>query len=179
MKLILAYFNEWIWSLVARFCAQPSVRAWLVRRAVRRPYTHIDGKDGTRYLSRYWLFNPYPWPASASNKRGLWSLLPSIRLHIFEMPDMDRDHHNHPWNSRSIVIAGGYLEEREGNAFLTPRMAGTSAFIGHDTYHRIATLIGNDVITIFITWKYRHSWGFLTESGHVPWREYLGIKEEN
>jgi hypothetical protein len=31
--------------------------------------------------------------------------------------------------------------------------------------------------TLFITGKYRGTWGFLVDGVKVPWREYLGIGE--
>lgn len=41
-------------SPLAWLLSRPTVADWLIRRAMRTPYIHIDG-----YMSRWWLFNPY------------------------------------------------------------------------------------------------------------------------
>ena len=157
-----------IWPLIARICAIPSVSNWLIEHAQRRPYTHIMSQDGqTLYMGRWWLFNPYPV------KR--WSWLPSIRIHHICVQDQDRHHHTHPWNCRTIILRGGYLEERPGpnGTEIKSRARGDTARINHNDLHRIAAVTEGGAWTLFITGRYRKTWGFL-----IPWREYLGVSDQ-
>ncbi len=152
-----------IWSALAKLLAIPSVANWLIRRAQRTPYTHIYDPDGSLYMERWWLFNPYP--GSEQSKR--WDWLPSIRIHRIHRPDQDRHFHNHPWSARTFILAGWYDEERLGGSGRITRTAGESARIDHDDFHKIVDMSHGGVYTLFVTGRYRHTWGFL-----VPWREY-------
>lgn len=162
-----------MWNLIARLCAIPAVADWLIARAQRTPYTHIYAPDGqTLYMGRWWLFNPYP---GAGNERKRWSWLPSIRVHHICEPDQDRHHHTHPWNCRTIILRGSYWEECPGehSIKMTRRALGDTARIMHYDLHRIAEVSEGGVWTLFITGRYRKTWGFL-----IPWREYLGVPKE-
>lgn len=50
--------KELLWKMLARYLAQPARAERLIARAKKTPYTHI-WKDGSCYMERYWLFNPY------------------------------------------------------------------------------------------------------------------------
>jgi hypothetical protein len=157
-------------SRLARFLARPAVVDWLIRRAMRTPYTSIV-KDGELYMERFWLFNPYPPDSSG---KGSW--LPSVRLHRIVLPDQDRHLHDHPWDARTFILRGWYIEDRvgdDGPCFM--RSAGTTAALRFGEYHRITRLSPGGVWTLFITWRYRGTWGFLVNGRKVNWREYLGI----
>lgn len=168
-----ASLTEWIWGVIARFLARPAVTAWLIRRAERTPYSHLSG-----YMERYWLFNSYE-----GARYVRW--LPSIRLHRILREDRDRHTHNHPWTFRSILLSGGYTEARGPNEhgcyWHCVRGEGTTYRLSADAFHQIGTVRpgahGPGVVTLFITWRYQHTWGFKTEAGFVPWRKYLGIEE--
>lgn len=157
---------------LARFLARPAVVNWLIERATAHPYTHLS-KDGEPYMLRYWLFNPYP-AASSQSKGGLRSMLPSVRLHYILRPDADRHLHDHPWDARTFILEGAYTEQRADEYIL--RRAGTTATLNFGEYHRIDSITPGGVWTLFVTWKYRGTWGFLVNGKKVPWREYLGIK---
>lgn len=181
------------WKLVARFCALPAVASMLIGRARCTPYTHLPG-----YMHRFWLFNAYPdGPLPELGYRGLrwvdpdgvewvwigdvWAAtgtvrkyrpwLPSIRVHHILRRDLDRHPHNHPWTFRTILLRGWYIEERGGLE---------RAYIGGDTYrcesddfHRVKHVGDGGVWALFISGKYQHTWGFQTEDGFVPHKEYL------
>ncbi len=156
-----------MWSMIAKILAYPPVADWLIRKAAKRPYTHIYSADEkTRYMGRYWLFNPYNYDKP--------SRLPSIRIHNICQPDQDRDMHDHPWNCRTIIIKGWYLEERDSGLFI--RKAGDTASIKFQEFHKIIGLSGNPVWTVFITWKYRGTWGFRVNGVKIPHKEYLADK---
>jgi hypothetical protein len=159
-----------IWSLIAKLCAVPRVADWLIARAQRTPYSPIMSPNGhTLYMGRWWLFNPYP---GQGDERKRWAWLPSIRVHHICVEDQDRHHHTHPWNCRTIILRGGYVEARPdelGDSHFT-RSAGDTARIKHYDLHHIIEVSEGGVWTLFITGKYRKTWGFL-----IPWREYLGV----
>lgn len=157
-----------LWSIIARLCAIRRVASWLIARAQRTPYSPIMSSDGqTLYMGRWWLFNPYP---GKGDERKRWSWLPSVRVHHICVEDQDRHHHTHPWNCRTIILRGCYVEERPGpDGMVTHvRFAGQTARIMHYDLHRISAVPHDGVWTLFITGRYRKTWGFL-----VPWREYL------
>lgn len=163
---------ELFWRIVARIASRPAITAWLIRRAQRTPYTHIMSPDGLDcYMGRWWLFNPYP--ASGAAKRRGWGWLPSVRIHHIRRPDQDRHHHDHPWNARTIILKGWYGEERGDRILL--RMPGKTATLKFGEFHRISTVSAGGIWTLFITWKYRGTWGFQVDGQKVPWRQYLGV----
>ena len=163
-----------IWNLIAKVCAQPIVAEWLIKRAQRTPYVHIYGKDGDMYMGRWWLFNPYPYP---EEKRENWFPI-SIRIHHIKRKDDDRDLHDHPWNARTIILKGGYDEARldeRGYQRWHYRKPGGTAKLNFGEFHRITRVEPEGAWTLFITGKYRGTWGFLVNGVKVQWRTYLGI----
>ena len=166
--------REFLWRAIARFLARPSVVSWLIEASV--PYAHIYGKDGTLYMGRWWLFNPY---CKTPGLRTWGEWLPSIRLHWICRPDNERELHDHPWNARTIILKGWYEEERplEETGELRYRARREVGYTGRllfGQYHRISEVSGGGVWTLFITWRKRGTWGFLVDGKKVPWREYLG-----
>ena len=166
-------------SLVARFLARPAVTDWLIRRAKRTPYTHIvSPENGKLYMERYWLFNPY---APESSGDGNWFPI-SIRLHHIVRPDQDRHLHDHPWNARTVILAGGYTEVRPINPTSEypydteyhHRSAGYTGRLRFGEYHRIID-VEPGTWTLFITGRKRGTWGFMVDGHKVPWRQYLGL----
>jgi hypothetical protein len=164
------------WHLTARaIVAHPRLVQWLIQRAQRTPYQHITSADGSSvYMGRWWLFNPYPHGSDGDGRR--WAWLPSVRIHHIMRADQDRDHHDHPWNARTIILKGYYIEEREGQRF--DRIPGDTARLNFGQYHRIAEVSVGGVWTLFICGKKRGTWGFLVDGAKVPWREYLKLEEK-
>jgi hypothetical protein len=175
------------WSAVARFLARPAIVEWLIRRAQRTPYTHITGPDGTMYMERYWLFNPYP--ANSSGNRPWWQFPISIRLHRIMREDDDRHLHDHPWNARTFILRGYYHEIRPYAGPLPmpglpaptfdfhARSAGETMQLRYGEYHRIVTVSRDGVWTLFVTGRYQGTWGFLVDGVKVQWRRYLGLED--
>ena len=177
------------WSAIAWLATRPRVTAWLIRRAQRTPYYNIHGPDGSLYMGRWWLFNPYGKDATGETLPARWSWLPSIRVHHIMRPDSDRHLHDHPWNARTIVLKGWYAEERPIEAFtvlaadglhsMQParseffRVAGYTGRLLFGQYHRISAVPHEGVWTLFFTWRKRGTWGFDVDGRKVPWREYL------
>lgn len=173
-----------IWKAIARLVV--CHRMALIDRAMRTPYTHIHGEDGTVYMRRFWLFNAYPANDLERKQRGwLRRVLPAVRVHHIMRPDQDRHMHDHPWNARTIVLHGWYCEERPTDADDEYAVLGNYAYLREgDTgrllfgqFHRIDDISLGGVWTLFITWKYRGTWGFSVNGRKVPWKTYLGVDE--
>lgn len=170
-------------GLIAKLLARPAVADWLIRRAQRTPYFHITSADGADvYMYRWWLFNPYPHGNDGAGRRwGDW--LPSIRIHRIMREDRDRHLHDHPWNARTFILRGKYIEVRmlgqwDDGTQLTAeiqRAAGDTATLDFGEYHRINEVSEGGVWTLFVTGKKRGTWGFKVNGAKVPWRTYLGI----
>jgi hypothetical protein len=61
----------------------------------------IGVKNGEPYLRRYVLA-----------EEGTGSAAEHLYLHHFLRSDPDRELHSHPWHARSLILVGGYREER-------------------------------------------------------------------
>lgn len=129
------------------------------RWALWRPF--VIAHDGVPYLSRRIVIRtPFG----------------SIYHHRIHRPDQDRHLHNHPWTFVSIVLSGGYTEvsQKRHQPNRTSRHARRFNVKRYGVdYHRIAHVHPNTRTLVFCGPR-RGGWGFLTKSGHTPWREYLG-----
>lgn len=177
---MIRWLTEPMWRLVALIVARPRIADWLIQRAQRTPYFHIDG-----YMQRWWLFNPYPSDRSMSDadrgraKRFSW--LPSVRIHHILREDRAAHHHDHPWNARTIILRGWYDEVRFERGLHTAlewlpvthrRERGDTARILFGQFHHIDRVCAGGVWTLFITWSYGGSWGFNVDGVKVPHRQY-------
>jgi len=163
-------------TILSRFFARPKVANWLIERAIRTPYSHIRNKSDQTYMYRYWLFNPY-------NSHWWSNWLPSIRIHHIVLPDDDRALHDHPWDAKTFILKGWYHERRlyqdhhgefEYGAY---RRQGDTARLDFGEFHTIDEVSPKGVWTMFVTFKYRGTWGFRCNGKKVNWKEYLGVKE--
>lgn len=126
--------------------------------AKRLPSFTIPTPEGTPYLTRYYVFG-------ADRKWG------NIFLHHFHSSDKDMAPsgtyylHNHPWPwSFSIILAGGYVEERrrdDDSIEEKTYLPGSINTLSDKDFHRVE-LIGNDGWSLFFTgWRSaKRSWGF-------------------
>lgn len=172
--------KEALWRLAARIVARPAVRDYLIRRAMRTPYTPIT-KDDEVYMERYWLFNRFDTAAS-KKQRFPWS----IQLHKILVEDRDRHPHDHPWDFRTLIMDGWYDEERVvspnspwrayGDCVERRLSAGDTASIKFNEFHRVSAVSPGGVWTVFITGPYQGTWGFLVDGVKVKYREYLDLK---
>lgn len=143
--------------------------SWLLRRAQKRPFEHLDG-----YMNRWWLVEP---------GSILALFLPVMRFHEILRPDADRHPHDHPWSFRSIVLRGAYVEERlvsdelGGYKSWLARRAGSTYRMAFGDYHRISTVSHGGVLTLCILGKKQDTWGFLVNGQRIQWRDYYGRRE--
>lgn len=138
----------------------------LLRLARRTPYTHIGD-----YMRRWWLVR--------YNRRGL-----AVRVHEILRSDRDPHMHDHPWPFVSVVLRGGYWEWRprallggvpvDSAVRATWHGPGSVLFRRHDDWHRLDVdpAVG-PAVTLFVTGRYRHTWGFAVGGAKVPHGEYL------
>jgi hypothetical protein len=138
----------------------------LIERALKTPYTHLEG-----YMERFWLLNPYDFDAPKGARE-----LPSARIHHILRKDLDQYCHDHPWDARTVILKGWYVEERlmpDGSLQTFRRQPGDTAPLNFGEYHRIVEVSEGGVWTLFITYRYQGTWGFLVDGKKVPYREYL------
>lgn len=169
-----------LWKIVAFIVSSPKVADYLIKRSQRTPYFDLPG-----YMERYWLFNRYSEIGTHDivPKRFPW--LPSIRIHHILREDYARDMHDHPWDARTIILKGEYDEERmvQYDDYYNPgdgweeveeytRTAGDTATLNFGEYHNITKVSDGGVWTMFITYKYRGTWGFWVNGKKVPHGEY-------
>jgi len=194
--------KEFFWRLIAKIVSKPAVANWLISYSKRRPFHHLPSNDKPTYMERYWTIGK---PESHPKRLGLDWLIPvSIRVHHIKREDGERHLHDHPWDARTIILKGWYLEKRlvepgddeyetmkkerypelsgyagegcypEINKF-SFRYAGDTATLGYGEFHKIVQISDEPVYTLFFAWKWQGVWGFLVNSKKIPWREYLGV----
>jgi hypothetical protein len=141
----------------------------------------ITGKDGTKYMTRA-LF---PRLGSGVHR---WM------LHWWHRPDADPDMHNHPWaKGRSIILMGGYTEERlnrlrpphirdimsrvgETNRLTTVYRRGDRMALDAGDFHRVTHLLPR-TWTLFRAGKRTQGWGFLVDDeSFVPFEQYFASR---
>jgi hypothetical protein len=88
-----------------------------------------------------------------------------IVLHHLLRPDSDFRLHNHPWGwALSLIVVGGYIEERLQEDMGTRVRAfhrGQLNVIESETFHRISSLLSEEVWTLFIHGRRNKDWRFL------------------
>ena len=123
--------------------------------------------DGKPYLERYYLIHS-----------TRFKYIPGIYLHKFLSSDEDPELHDHPWGtSISVILTGGYLEERrEEDDTVTSRLVRPGFFnlIRKNDFHRV-DLIKDHAWTLFIAGKRKQDWGFWNRDTGVytPWRKFV------
>ncbi len=145
----------------------------IIRRAMRTPYTHLAG-----YMERFWFLRigslgegesgPYPYIGA--------------RVHHILRSDNDRHFHDHPWPFVTIILRGGYFEQRptlnaRGQVIgitETWHGPGSVLFRRARDLHKLVLPAGRTAWTLFCTGPKSQTWGFLVDGRKVPWREYVG-----
>jgi len=101
-----------------------------------------------------------------------------LYLHHFLSSDAGADLHNHPWSGRSIILSGGYREERRVGDTIVERVCrvGDTSTLQPDTFHRLDILdVEAGCWTLFYAGPHVQSWGFWDRVTGVvtPWRVAL------
>ena len=158
--------KAFLWQVFAFLVSRRPVVALLLWWAHRHPYYNLEG-----YMNRGWVFNAYGKDKHGNRVDPPFPKLPSVRVHHILRRDLDEHPHDHPWNARTIILSGWYIEERAG--LLWFRKRGDTATLNFEEYHRIVLVPPAGVLTLFITWEYLGTWGFLVNGVKVPWKEYF------
>lgn len=120
---------------------------------IRQPERGGQGA-GPPYLLRW-----YVWP------RNRWL---NVYHHLFLASDPGRAPHDHPWVSRSRVLAGGYEEELADGSYVQRRQ-GDVIWRGPWSPHRVILRPGQEFAeTRFVTGPRLRGWGFHCPQGWVP-----------
>lgn len=160
---------------------------WLVQ-LLPPPRVIYDRNGVSKYLSRWYLLGGPRMPdgSSAFDRFGAprdGAVYPfgqrfGIYLHKFHRGDDEPQLHSHPWRwAISLILAGGYREERRDSAnraysrYVYP---GELNFIRADDFHRV-DLLQEDAWSLFIAGPKVQSWGFWDRHTDRawPWREFI------
>jgi len=153
-----------IWNLIAKIASRNDVSRWLYSSAKKRPYIHIGN-----YMDRWWLIPEKKWLPFA------------IRIHHIKREDADPYLHDHPFNWRTIVLSGSYMEEDAfGN--IKTRYPGTTTHRKANELHRISAVGIAGAWTLFIIGKRNaQDWGFIVDTPAGPRKvshnEYFSIND--
>lgn len=169
---------EWFWKIVGKWARSERGFAYLQKRANKNHYLHIVNR-GKLYMWRGWIV-----------KRRL--NLPCVRLHHIMKPDEARSLHSHPFNFRTIILRGWYIQEvplrywpKQKNDVRTFKMLpGMQASCYYNeggqtsNLHRITQVSKGGCWTLFIMWGgKRDDWGFMTKQGYVNYKDYSELGE--
>ena len=163
------------------------IAGYLIARSLMTPYFHLPG-----YMHRYWL-SPFPplhgepegtdgcFTAKFLTNPIVWCLQKldiSVRVHAILRSDDGPFYHDHPFSFVSIILRGFYYETfpiyrhgifvGEGDRC---RPEGSVAFRRYDQWHKVILPdtpgdVPEPVYTLFIAFKWRQKWGYLTEPSH-------------
>lgn len=110
-----------------------------------------------------------------------WELLKtpwfSIWIHGIYAADEDLHLHNHPWDFKSIVLKGSYIEKTD-KGFICQSIGKFNSRNGED-FHKIFQLLSPVVYTLFIVSPVKREWGYKVDGKFVQHEEYRKIKHEN
>jgi hypothetical protein len=122
----------------------------------------------------------HPEPDLHDHQLQRWFVVPrnpfnNVYLHRFLRSDDDRALHDHPWDNRSWVLSGEYVEHLQDGSTAT-RFEGDVIERRAIEAHRVELVTG-PAVTLFFTGPIIRSWGFYCPKGWVPWREFVAVEE--
>lgn len=179
-----------------------SILSWFVRFA-KLPKRTITRDDGKPYLERWYLCGEpggLKYFGEGQQTMRWWqkalTWLPCTYLHRFVASDDDEELHNHPWEATSLILAGGYVEERRlhvepytphkdvipivrKRTILQEFRPGMRNYIFADTFHKV-TLLEEDAWTVIVCGKKVSSWGFWSPRTGVflHWKEHVAKRAQ-
>lgn len=175
------------------------MKNWLIKRAMKTPYFHLDG-----YMERYWLV-PYraaiqramplgitfgatydgTGPVSPWRRPIAWLLQRfdiAVRVHHILRSDKGRDPHDHPWPYLTIILRGGYHETRYNDEGVPVAAKwygpGSVIFRPAKSWHMLDLPPYDTCWTLFITGRKKQKWGFNVDGVKVPYDEYLKAEQQ-
>ncbi len=101
----------------------------------------------------------------------------AARVHQILRSDQGRDPHDHPWSYLTIILRGGYHEERydELGDLVSRKWHGPGSILYRpaNSWHRLLLPAGYSAWTLFITGPKQQTWGFAVDGKKVPYRDYF------
>ena len=126
----------------------------------------IMDPDGEGLYLRRWYIVSTPWFG--------------IYLHHIYRHDLDRALHDHPWNFLSLILWGGYTEERaasDGDRYVVKRKRWSLARRKATDLHAITEIDRSPTWTLCLVGRRQRVWGFLVPDDvgtqWVDWETYL------
>lgn len=132
--------------------------AAFARAKMQRAPDFIIGDPDRPYLRRWWI---------VPRNVGL-----NVYLHEILRSDDDRALHDHPWDNRSMLLIGGYIEHTPAGSF--GREAGSIVNRAATDAHRLEVVEGKSAVSLFMTGPKIREWGFLCPQGWRHWRDFTG-----
>ena len=100
-----------------------------------------------------------------------WHIIPRnevFNLYLHRMLRSDGDvMHDHPWDSTSFILEGGYIEHTPEGSFT--RVPGDVVSRKAEDAHKIELIGGQPSTSLFFTGPKRREWGFHCPNGWVRW----------
>jgi hypothetical protein len=118
----------------------------------------VVGPEDEPQLQRWWIV--------PRNDRA------NVYLHRFLRSDDDRALHDHPWDNRSLILDGSYLEHVQDGQVVR-RTAGDAVERRAIEAHRVELIDGEPAVTLFFTGPIVRRWGFYCSSGWKHWKEFV------
>lgn len=165
------------WRVIAFIASRRVVADAIIRRAARTPYFHLVG-----YMGRWWFFNGYEagrddLTDAERQAAKPFPRLSSARVHHILREDRAQHLHDHPWDARTIILRGWYIECRENGPARVLRR-GDTATIRFGEFHHIERVSEGGVWTLFIVGRYGGKWGFNVDGKKVAPRDYVAMYPE-
>lgn len=138
----------------------------IVGVAMRQPDL-IIAPHGTPYVFR--------WHVIPRNAKA------NVYLHVQVADDAGRDMHDHPYDSQSVILAGGYIEEMPygGGTQQIMRVPGDVIHRRASDLHRLSLLRATPSVSLFTTGPRVREWGFMTPTGWVAWTPKIALTNGN
>ena len=141
---------------------------WFARLLTRIfPTKTLWTPESELYLRRWVIFGRLDKHCDNSSSfiKKPWSPFGrGLYLHQMLGPDAGRHVHDHPWNFRSLVLRGGYVETvvSEINEFHNVRCQGDYDYRPPEWLHRITYVLPN-TWTLVLCGRREREWGFLVK----------------
>ena len=142
--------------IIDEYASLEEMQAWARRQMGREPDFVIGPKE-TPYMRRWWII-----------PRNLGG---SVYLHEILRSDDNRALHDHPWDSTSYVLEGGYVEHLPGNDRVW-RGPGSVIQRKAEDLHRLELIDGNPALSLFFTGPKVREWGFQCPKKWVHWCDF-------
>jgi hypothetical protein len=123
----------------------------------------IRSKEGILHFKR-WRVLTTPWF--------------DINIHGIYKEDQDPYLHNHPWKIWTMILKGGYYEERHGGECRL-RVFGHMSYCKTSDFHKIRTMRGTPTYSLAITGKRNQDWGYMINGRFIDHKTFRENKNDS